>query len=367
MKKIKSILIMLLLLPLFVACEVTTETERITIENYVVTFDANGGDGNMPYQFFREECSTPLNTNILTCEGHIFVGWSSEPSGDVEYEDRANYTATQHTTLFAVWQQIDISPEMIFVEGGTFTMGCDDTVNAGSGGTFNDEAPAHSVTLDPFYIGNYEVTQREWQEVMGSNPSYFIGETLPVDRVTWYDTIEYCNARSAKEGFAPYYTIDKTTADPDNINSTDKLKWLITLNPTSDGYRLPTEAEWEWAAIGGVKSEEHPYAGSDNINEIAWYATNANNTTHSVGGKLPNELGIYDMSGNVWEWCWDWYGDYTAESQTNPTGPTSGYFRCVRSGSWLIVESFCRNVNRDRDDPIDKYYNMGLRVVRSAK
>ena len=172
--------------------------------------------------------------------------------------------------------------KMIYVEGGTFQMG---STNGGS-----SEQPIHTVTVSSFLIGKYEVTQKEWQEVMGYNPSYSEGDNRPVEKVSWYDAVEFCNKLSEKEGLTPAYT----------INGFD-----VSCNWSANGYRLPTEAEWEYAAKGGKKSKNYKYSGSDNIDDVAWYDANSDGRSHDVGTKAPNELGIYDMSGNVWEMCWD--------------------------------------------------------------
>ncbi|RCX20743.1 formylglycine-generating enzyme required for sulfatase activity [Fontibacillus phaseoli] len=215
------------------------------------------------------------------------------------------------------------------------------------GGTFKNTKSNYygkSVTLSNFYIGKYEVTQKEWAEVMRSNPSQFIGEDLPVETVSWYDVVEYCNARSIKEGLKPYYNIDKSKKDPDNKSDNDHLKWTVSINAEADGYRLPTEAEWEYAAGGGQTSKSYTYSGSNKADDVAWYWRNAgvkylsgdwnwpviennNSKTKSVGLKKPNEIGLYDMSGNVREWCWSWYGD--------DLDPSGGSFRSVKGGGWI--------------------------------
>jgi len=215
------------------------------------------------------------------------------------------------------------------------------------------------VVVSDFYIDKYEVTQRDWVQVMGSNPARFKGDALPVEMVSWYDAIEYCNKRSIKEGLRPYYNIDKNRKDPDNepdpqFGDLDDIKWTVTENRQANGYRLPTEAEWEYAAGGGRMSRSYIYAGSDNVDEVAWYWRNSgdkfltgvwswdaveanHDRTRPVGGKKPNELGLFDMSGNVREWCWDWYGDLQSEV-VDPQGSRSGFRRVWKGGGWMGAE-----------------------------
>ncbi|MCZ2144195.1 MAG: SUMF1/EgtB/PvdO family nonheme iron enzyme [Ignavibacteriales bacterium] len=235
----------------------------------------------------------------------------------------------------------------VFVEGGTFTMGC--TSEQGND-CEDDEKPSHQVTLSDFYIGKYEVTQELWMSVMGSNPSWYKGSKLPVEKVSWYEAVEFCNRLSDREGLQRAYS-----GSGDNI----------TCDFSSNGYRLPTEAEWEYAARGGKQTKNYKYSGSDNTGAVAWYDGNSGDKTHAVGLKQPNEIGIYDMSGNVWEWCWDWYGDYTSPSQTNPKGPSSGTWRVLRGGSWDDHARYCRVANRAYDMPDGRSSRNGFRLART--
>ncbi len=237
-----------------------------------------------------------------------------------------------------------INSDFVLVEGGTFTMG--DTRGEGQ----SDEVPTHQVTLSSFYIGKYEVTQTEYQAVMGSNPSYFSGSDKPVEQVTWYNAVEYCNARSIQEGLTPCY------------NTTT---WACDFS--ANGYRLPTEAEWEYAARGRTNDPDYLYAGSDDINSVAWYTSNSGSTTHNVGTKTPNSLGLYDMSGNVWEWCNDWYGSYSSSAQTDPVGSNSGSYRVLRGGGWLYDADYCRVALRYINIPFGSSNVVGFRVTRAAE
>lgn len=217
---------------------------------------------------------------------------------------------------------------MVLVEGGTFTMGA--TPEQGSD-AYDDEEPAHKVTLDSFYIGKFPVTQRLWKAVMGSNPSYFKGGDLPVECVSWDDVQTFLRKLNAATG---------------------------------KPYRLPTEAEWEYAARGGNKSQGYKYAGSNDPDLVAWYSgNNDDETTHEVGTRFPNELGIYDMSGNVLEWCQDWSGSYSSSPQTNPKGPNSGSNRVYRGGSWFDDAGYCRVSIRFDGTPGHRDNDLGFRLA----
>ena len=217
---------------------------------------------------------------------------------------------------------------MVSVEGGTFMMGATQEQLSDAD---SDEKPAHKVTLSSYSIGETEVTQELWQAVMGSNPSHFTGNLQrPVEQVSWDDCQEFIT----------------------------KLNQL-----TGEHFRLPTEAEWEFAARGGSKSQGYKYAGSNTISDVAWYEDNSGSTTHAVATKSPNELGLYDMSGNVWEWCQDWHGSYSSGAQTNPTGPTSGSHRVLRGGGWDYSARYCRVSYRYYYSPSYRSYNFGLRLA----
>lgn len=224
-------------------------------------------------------------------------------------------------------------PEMITVEGGTFTMG--DTEMEGE----KNEQPTHQVTLKTFKIAKTETTVAQWRaycnatgRAMPETPSWGWTDSHPIVNVNYNDAMAYCD-----------WLAEKMDAD----------------------YRLPTEAEWEYAARGGKLSKGTKYSGGRSIDNVGWYADNAGSKTHTVATKNPNELGIYDMSGNVWEWCKDWYGEYSAAAQTNPKGATSGSNRVIRGGGWGRLASYCRVAYRRNDDPSHRYDGFGFRVVLS--
>jgi len=238
--------------------------------------------------------------------------------------------------------------QMIFVQGGSFKMG--DTF--GDGNYF--EKPSHDVILSSFYISKYEITQKNWIETMGNNPAKFWNDDNPVESITWNDAIEFCNQRSMLEGLQQCYRYEGG-------------KIICDFN--ANGYRLPTEAEWEFAARGGLQSKNTKFSGSSNITEVAWYYNNSDNSPHPVGLKLPNELGIHDMSGNVWEYCWDFYDEnyYSQSPQQNPAGPSSGNSHVIRGGSWTDDAVFNKVYYRNYYENRARGSNVGLRIVRTAR
>jgi formylglycine-generating enzyme required for sulfatase activity len=253
--------------------------------------------------------------------------------------------------------------DFVLVEGGTLLIG--------SKNGESDEK-VHEVTVSSFYIDKYEVTQREWVEVMGTtiqqqrdkaNTLYSMrgeGDNYPMYYVSWYEAIEYCNKRSQNEGLTPAYRNSEA---------------VVICDFTANGYRLPTEAEWEFAAKGGIISAENgelmEYSGSNNAGSVGWYKNNSGGKTHEVGTKQPNSLGIYDMSGNVWEWCWDRYGNYFSGPElpdgprTNPTGALTGSSRVSRGGGWSSLTEYLRSASRGPYSPYNRLDHFGFRVVRS--
>lgn len=299
------------------------------------------------------------------------------------------------------------SPEMIKVEGGTFTMGA--TPEQGGEAQINEE-PAHKVAVSSFLIGKSELTTGEFKEfidatgyqtsadVFNGSVVWFGGKDIgivegvnwnfdtkgnkrpltelkyPLIHVSWYDAIEYCNWLSNREGLTQCYTINKQEKDPNNGCEDDTQKWIVNCNFQANGYRLPTEAEWEYAARGGSMSKGYKYSGSNDLKDVGWfgaYSNKGNRTseegTSEVCNLKPNELGIYDMSGNVLEWVWDWYGEeyYKTSENNNPKGEPVGSYRGLRGGSWCDNSEFCRVAFRSfMGVPSNRGSDSGFRLVR---
>lgn len=268
------------------------------------------------------------------------------------------------------------APEgFVLVEGGTFQMG--------SRNESANERPVHTVKVDTFFMMETEVTQELYFEVMEKNPSYFQPEIQndveavsegeaqvrrPVEGVSWYDALIFCNRLSERDGLKPCYAIGgKTDAVTYGIAPTSENPlWTgVECRWNADGYRLPTEAEWEYAARGGkLSAAETRYAGSSRIDEVAWFRENSGYKTHEVGRKKPNELGLYDMSGNVFELCWDWLHSYKDNRRDNPQGPYPGTRHVERGGGWGYGADDCTVTIRYFDEPYLRSDSVGLRVVR---
>lgn len=273
---------------------------------------------------------------FLSLLGSVTNGTITKPRGshakNVEFYDEETIV-TQDESVVEVdshereFNVNGVKFKMIKVEAGTFTMGATSEMED----PWSWMKPTQQVTLtNDYYIGKTEVTQALWKAVMGNNPSSFKGDNLPVETVSWND----CQ------------------------------KFISKLNSmTGQNFRLPTEAEWEFAARGGNNTKHYPYSGSNNIDDVAWYDGNSGDKTHTVATKQPNELGIYDMSGNVCEWCSDCYSEYSRSSQTNPTGPNSGSDRVLRGGSWCHIAWYCRSSPRGNSTPDDSDNKLGLRLV----
>ena len=278
----------------------------------------------------KEAVAAVFNANNVLQDNVSTSSTSSSQSAPTSSGFSSTSSVSSGSNEISIPVKDGITIGMVKVEAGTFMMGVTSEIQDPS----FDEKPVHQVTLtNDYYMGKYEVTQALWQAVMGSNPSKFKGDDLPVEQVSWNDCQEFI---SKLNGF------------------------------TGKKFRLPTESEWEYAARGGKKSRGYQYSGSSNISDVAWYYDgNSGSKTHPVGTKQANELGIYDMSGNVWEWCQDWYGSYVNSPQTNPIGANSGSYRVCRGGSWNIKAWHCRSSYRLYGTPVNRGYSIGLRLVLS--
>jgi formylglycine-generating enzyme len=245
-----------------------------------------------------------------------------EPLEIIRFENNLSKIITPPTPSVILPKKFDFEPEMVFVKGGMYKMGSE-----------KYEKPVHNVTLSDFYIGKFPVIQAQWQVIMGVNPSRFKGDNLPVEQVSWADIQTFLEKINTK---------------------------------TSREYRLPTEAEWEFAARGGTKNQGFDYSGSNYLKEVAWFYKKSGGKTHPVGELEPNELGIYDMSGNVQEWCNDWLGEYNSNAITNPAGANTGSARVFRGGSWDSGPFFCRSSDRSGNTPTLRRDDLGFRLAISS-
>jgi sulfatase modifying factor 1 len=272
---------------------------------------------------------------------------------------------TSEQTMTVLQEAESMADDFVLIQGGTFNIGSPDT-EAWRG----EDETQHSVAVNAFYMCRYEVTQKEYKEIIGDNPSNFSGETLPVENISWYDVIAYCNARSEKEGLTPVYSMDGQN---------------VTWDRSADGYRLPTEAEWEYACRAGtatpfntetsISAEEANYYGHYPYEIENNYFSQENletkpgqyrQTTVAVGSFSPNEWGLYNMHGNVSEWIWDYYDNYEVTEQTNPTGPSFGTRRVYRGGGWNDFAKNLRSAYRAALRPDGTSFNLGFRLVRNA-
>ena len=409
-KKVVSASVFCFLTVLTIALTVTTCSKKEigpSAQTHIVTFHYNDERMSLANQpdivFHGDPVPRPRDPKW---PGHSFEGWYTD-NGSFTNSYNLSAPITEDIQLYAKWTAM-VMPEMAWVPGGSFRMGSNDKLDLYA-------KPVHTVSLDGFYMARNLITQSQYQAVTGFNPSYFSGlknsitheradlpeglenpNNLPVEQVTWYDVAEFCNKLSVLEGLNPVYAVSKRVP-PEGypIIYADVIPdW------NANGYRMPTEAEWEYAAKGGDGMGPYfIYSGSDDPEAVAWYSVNASNRikargdfdefweetyggnqmvltarhdvreearTYEVGLKEPNQLGIYDLSGNVFEWCWDWFGEYPSAAQANPKGPPDGDNRVRRGGTFAhIDESIVRVARRDMDLPVYKFAMCGIRLVRS--
>ncbi|MBW7872830.1 MAG: SUMF1/EgtB/PvdO family nonheme iron enzyme [Ignavibacteria bacterium] len=360
----------------FAGDNIKTEEESKITNIDINSENISKSENNKPSKFFRNSI---IVLSVITLIILLVQLGKDGKKAEVPVEEPESTGVALDTVLK---QDAPVLPGMVFVQGGTFTMGC--TSEQGDDCWYN-EKPTHQVIVNNFYIGKYEVTVgmfsefieatgyktdadkdggsliwtgSELKETAGVNWRCDVNgkrrpeseNNHPVIHVSWNDAVSFCNWLSDREGLQRAYS-----GSGDNI----------TCNFSSNGYRLPTEAEWEYAARGGKQTKNYKYSGSDNTGAVAWYDGNSGDKTHAVGLKQPNEIGIYDMSGNVYEWCWDWKGDYTSPRQTNPKGPSSGTSRVLRGGSWGYSARNCRVAVRYYIMPGNRDSSSGFRLART--
>ncbi|MCM1169798.1 MAG: formylglycine-generating enzyme family protein [Bacteroides sp.] len=325
-------LLPLLFLPFFQ--QVTAQTERVETDTARWTWTATEGEEKNFSLSFSKQGIYVVDWGDGETEKHVC-------GADVEFSAAHAYAAAGSYKVSLFGKRLDedftetalgLNLKMVYVEGGTFQMGATEEQGSDAG---DSEKPVRTVKLDSYHIGRYEVTQAQWKAVMGTNPSNFSGSNLPVEQVSWEDAQAFCEKLSALTG---------------------------------KNYVLPTEAQWEYAARGGNKSQHFKYAGSNDLDEVGWYDDNSRDyygqATRAVGQLQANELGIYDMSGNVNEWCSDWYTSPYDENDTdNPTGPENGAYRVARGGSLFDAARCCRVSYRRSFNPNDRFNSLGFRVA----
>ena len=326
------------------------------VDIYYDLFDADGDLCDITFKLSDNGgASFDIIPSPANLSGDFGADQASGTGKHIIWDAGAESYGLDGSFLYRVYADDGSTPPMpasfVWVEGGTFHNGTSD------------------VTISSFYIDKYELTQSEYQAVMGNNPSYFPNVANgPVERVSWFKAIEYCNRRSMQEGLTPCYSYSNYGTNPDawpsgwNTNRDNHIN--VACSWTADGYRLPTEMEWMFAYKGGNQSQGYTYSGSNNIHAVAWFASNSGNTTNTVGTKAANELGIYDMSGNVFEWVWDIYGSYPSEAQTDPHGATSGSYRVFRGGCWDYGASYCTVSNRGSYLATFTTHRVGFRICR---
>lgn len=347
----------------------STQPSGSKMSNDLGIYDMSGNVAEWVWDRYGDYPSFSLCDPLGVASGtaRIVRGGSFEQATGVAVSGRGEAEpGTQNPTVgFRIART---ASRMVRVAGGTFTMGCTAEQEPDCQ---NDESPPHTVTLDDFFLSRNEVTQSEWANLVPEyTPLYNRGEgpDYPTYRISWYDAVTFCNRLSLSQGLSPAYFFDADHTMVFDSLVGDQLAYVdIFWDKESNGYRLPTEAEWEFAARGGVPGQVTLYSGSNTLSEVAWHAGNSNVSSQPVGGKAPNELGLFDMTGNIYEWCWDWYdSDYYESSPVdNPTGVMSSTVRSIRGGSWNTTADGSRLANRLNFLPGARRTTFAFRVARS--
>ncbi|MDR0320922.1 MAG: SUMF1/EgtB/PvdO family nonheme iron enzyme [Treponema sp.] len=365
----------------FIACDGDSEL-------YTITFDVNGATSGTPpavQEVSAGSSITLCGIGSLEKIGCIFGGWNTETSGaGTNYHANSSYTVTADITLYAKWTLIEIVTSddgMTLIPAGTFIMG-----SSSIEPSHLSSETQHEVTLtESFYISQYPVTQAQYYAVIGSNPSYLTSsdgddpDNRPVENVSWYDALVFCNKLSIREGLSPAYRINgstDTTVWGTVPTSVDTAWNAVQIVDGSTGYRLPTEAQWEYACRAGTTTAFNwgtDYIDDNRANYQANYL-DSNNTvlgvslerTSEVGSYAPNAWGLYDMHGNVWEWCWDWFEGYSSGARFDPSGASSGTDRIIRGGCWSYTSHHLRSANRGISYPVKRDSSLGFRILRPS-
>ena len=345
----------------------TTTVSKTTADEAFTNALTKTGDGTVTYASSKTDVAT-----VNASTGEVTIVGAGTATITATVADSDTYTYATKTTSYT----LTVIPEGFVKVSGTTITGSETWTPSSS--VF---VSGRSLTIPDLYVCDHEVTRGEFKALMGTDPSTasaydkngteLTGDDVlnnPVNYVNWYAAIAYCNKLSIKEGLDCAYTVSGITdwenlAYSDIPTSSDSTWNAATCDFEANGYRLPTEAEWEWLARGG---ENYTYSGSNTIDDVAWYTSNTNDTgSREVKTKAANAYGLYDMSGNVWEWCWDWYGSIT--SATGASGASSGSVRVRRGGSWFYNADYCKVAGRSRHNPSTRYDNFGFRLVRSAQ
>lgn len=374
MNRLQCALIVLLLIPILLFGFETVTLSPILSQDVV---SPQLGQFN---SLESRDAVAPSNVTIHTANGNIVLSWTTVTGALSYIVEASDLIATGYTDVSASgsfstvgstvsWTKVIANPHHFYrVKSVSNSMPADFALV--TGGMFY--VGIYPITISTFYICKYEVTQASYIAVMGSNPSLHTGDlSYPVDNISWFTTLEYCNRRSIQEGLNPVYAYLGNT-NPANWPygwNLDPLNWWnVSTNWSANGYRLPTEMEWMFAARGGNQPTHFTYSGSNTCGDVAWYSVNSGYASHGVGLKQANELGIFDMSGNMLEWCWDLWGEYATGAQTNPHGPASNYdtYRTLRGGDFNIGATYCTVAWRDSNFPTTHGSVWGFRVVRNA-
>ena len=373
MKSKKFVLAALALLAITGLLALTSCKNDSVSETHTHTFDETKWESNATGHWRPATCGH-------TEEKGGFASHTFDWEVETESTDMEVGKLVKKCTTCSWTDEMEMPAGFVYIPAGTFKMG--------STAGYDDEKPAHGVTISKgYFMGRHEVTQKEWAEVMKDNangisesPSNFKNSPAenedqtqrPVEQVSWYDAVVYCNRRSIAELLTPCYAIGGET-DPDEwetVPTSSDSTWEVTCDWEANGYRLPTEAEWEYAArAGDDTTNARTWSGTKtdaDLEEYAWYSYEGSDwKTHQVGMLAPNEWGLHDMSGNVWEWCWDWYGDYSDKSVSDPHGGSSGG-RVRRGGGWSVNADRCAVSSRGYDDPYLRGNVLGFRLVRPS-